>query len=138
MENRLRLFYAEVDQMGGDYPRAFKRLDATHILDGKITYQEFKETLLYWNTGVKLGIHKLVFPRQYGNETFLDESFITVIFNAGDTNLNGSIEYTEFVNFYELNHQFDTDTLITVFMRPKMLSKDRFGLVIEEVTYTYL
>jgi hypothetical protein len=38
MENRLRLFYAEVDQMGGDYPRAFKRLDATHVLDGKITY----------------------------------------------------------------------------------------------------
>ena len=87
---------------------------------------------------MKLGIHKLVFPRQYGNETFFDESFITVIFNAADTNLNGSIEYTEFVNFYELNHQFDTDTLITVFMRPKMLSKDRFGLVIEEVTYTYL
>ena len=30
MENRLRLFYAQVDQMGGDYPRAFKRLDATN------------------------------------------------------------------------------------------------------------
>lgn len=124
--------------MGGDYPRAFKRLDAIDSQDGKITYQEFKKTLLYWNTGVKLGIDKLVFPRQYGNETFFDESFITVIFNAGDTNLDGFIEYTEFVNFYELVHQFDTTTLITVFIRPKMLSKDRFGLVIEEVTYTYL
>jgi hypothetical protein len=42
MENRLRLFYREVDEMGGDYPRAFKRLDATHAMDGKITYEEFK------------------------------------------------------------------------------------------------
>jgi len=60
---------------------------------------------------------------------------VYVVFYAGDTNLDGSLDYTEFLDFYDVLNQYDTTTLVTVYVRPKMLTRERFGIVIEEVYY---
>ena len=58
-----------------------------------------------------------------------------MLFYASDTNLDGGIDYSEFLYFYDVLNIYDTTTLVTVYVRPKMLTRERFGIVIEEVYY---
>ena len=64
-----------------------------------------------------------------------DPDFLQVIFKVSDQDHNGVITFTEFNASFDILQQYNTATLITIYIRPMMLSKELFGIVIEEVNY---
>jgi hypothetical protein len=118
IEARLKSFFAEVEEQGGDYYRAFKRFATFQDPpDSKISYDEYRGMIARWNSAV------------------VNRDLISALFRASDHNEDGFLDQTEFIDSNDVLQQFDTGVLITVYIRPKMLTKERFGIVIEEVTY---
>ena len=82
MENRLQSFFREIEGQGGDNRRAFLRFDSDS--NGSITYSEYRAMIERWNPQV------------------IEQDFVYVLFYASDPNLDGGIDYSEFLYFYDV------------------------------------
>lgn len=71
---------------------------------------------------------------EFYDEPAIDNDFLTHLFKAADIAPEDQyLSLAEFTSFFDILQQFDPTIFVTLYIVPKSMTKERFGMVIEEI-----
>ncbi|TNV82005.1 hypothetical protein FGO68_gene2771 [Halteria grandinella] len=131
-----------VTGQGGKEARAFTRFDHKVTADGKISFPEFQQMIRQWN--IAYNQHSIQIPtiwhtqyinyNEYYDEAAIDRDFLAHLFKAADISPEDQyLSSAEFTTYFDIIQQFDPTVFVTLYIIPKSMTKERFGMVIEEI-----